>query len=269
MGTMTVGLVIAGVVIVGIVLLVLRWRMASGEQQALRHYQNALDTLRTVSDRMESSRPAVSPSKQADEEPGTGSTRRPAARVDLTRADLTRGDLTPEDGTPAVGTPAYRISETRVSTPSRGEPARNGSSKAPHVVARTGADRASSVGFSPEPERASAGTVVGPGTSDVSTGHDPLSKTGIQPVIVFEEDDTVVEPGDLGSSGPYRAGTTDSIESPGAPTQLPSVFEVAGCARRPRCGRRDSCRRGGCPWCNVAPSHDFTTGSFSYHRNNP
>ena len=64
MGMMTVGLVIAGVVVIGVVLLVLRWRLASGEQQALRHYQNALDTLRTVSDRMESSRPAIAPTSQ-------------------------------------------------------------------------------------------------------------------------------------------------------------------------------------------------------------
>ena len=55
MGVMTVGLVIAGIVVVGVVLLAVRWRSASSEQQALRHYQHALDTLRTVSDRMESS----------------------------------------------------------------------------------------------------------------------------------------------------------------------------------------------------------------------
>ena len=68
MGGMTVGLVIAGVVVIGVVLLVLRWRLAGGEQQALRHYQNALDTLRTVSDRMESSRPPISATRQVDPE---------------------------------------------------------------------------------------------------------------------------------------------------------------------------------------------------------
>ena len=64
MGTMTVGLVIAGIVVIAVVLLAMRWRSASSEQQALRHYQHALDTLRTVSDRMESSRPAVEPKSQ-------------------------------------------------------------------------------------------------------------------------------------------------------------------------------------------------------------
>jgi len=70
MGEMTVGLVIAGVVVIGIVALAMRWRFASGEQQALRHYQNALDTLRTVSDRMESARPAVEPRSQTAPQTG-------------------------------------------------------------------------------------------------------------------------------------------------------------------------------------------------------
>jgi hypothetical protein len=64
MVTMTVGLVIAAVVLIGVILLAMRWRFASSEQHALRHYQHALDTLRTVSDRMESSRPVVEPRSQ-------------------------------------------------------------------------------------------------------------------------------------------------------------------------------------------------------------
>ena len=65
MGGMTIGLVIAVIVVIVVALIAMRWRSASGEQQALRHYQHALDTLRTVSDRMESSRPAVEPRSQA------------------------------------------------------------------------------------------------------------------------------------------------------------------------------------------------------------
>ena len=203
MGTMTVGLVIAGVAVVGVVVFVLRWRMASGEQQALRHYQNALDTLRTVSDRMESSRPAVSPTKQADDEPALGSPRRPAPRADLTGADLARADRTA-----AGGAPAYRISESRVKSPIREGPsreglARNGSATAPHVVTRTGADRASSVGFGAEPETASGSAVVSPGSSGAPPGDDPRSIPEVHPAIVFEEDDTVVDPADSRSSGPY------------------------------------------------------------------
>jgi hypothetical protein len=65
MGGMTIGLVIAVIVVIVVALIAMRWRSASGEQQALRHYQHALDTLRTVSDRMESSRPVVEPKSQA------------------------------------------------------------------------------------------------------------------------------------------------------------------------------------------------------------
>lgn len=59
MDEMTIALVIAAIAVIAIALIVMRWRSASGEQHALRHYQNALDTLRTVSDRMESSRPVI------------------------------------------------------------------------------------------------------------------------------------------------------------------------------------------------------------------
>jgi type II secretory pathway pseudopilin PulG len=55
---MTAGLIVAGIVVIAGIALALRWRSSSDEQHALRHYQHALDTLRTVSDRLESTRPA-------------------------------------------------------------------------------------------------------------------------------------------------------------------------------------------------------------------
>jgi hypothetical protein len=78
MGTMTVGLVVAGIVVIAGIGLAVRWRSGSDEQHALRHYQNALDTLRTVSDRLESTRPSeVDPSQTVREAPGPQG--RPAA----------------------------------------------------------------------------------------------------------------------------------------------------------------------------------------------
>src|ERR1700689_1737444 len=79
MGEMTIGLVIAVIVVIVVALIAMRWRSASGEQQALRHYQNALDTLRTVSDRMESSRPAVVPRSQSDPRPAEPPARKPVS----------------------------------------------------------------------------------------------------------------------------------------------------------------------------------------------
>ncbi len=129
--------------------------------------------------------------------------------------------------------------------------------------------RASSVGVQPRARESFGRHSRRPG--NIGRFHsctDPLSKTGIQPVIVFEEDDTVVEPGDLGSSGPYaparptRSSRRALQRSSRPPSRLPAVLGD------PRCGRRDSCRRGGCPWCNG--SHHHTTSppaSFSYHRN--
>src|ERR1700721_2411049 len=90
MGVMTVGLVIAGIVVVGVVLLAVRWRSASSEQQALRHYQHALDTLRTVSDRMESSRPAIEPKSQLqapDRDEQATRTQRAGAQTDRAQRD--------------------------------------------------------------------------------------------------------------------------------------------------------------------------------------
>jgi Domain of unknown function (DUF4115) len=70
----TAGLVAAGIVLIIVVVLAVRWRSGTGEQQALRHYQNALDTLRTVSDRLEPTRrPEV-----------------PRARIDTDRAQALR-----------------------------------------------------------------------------------------------------------------------------------------------------------------------------------
>ena len=112
-------------------------------------------------------------------------------------------DLAPGDRAPSVRTPAYRISEARVSSPVRERHAVNGSATVPHAVTRTAADRSSSVEFAAEPESASAGTVVSPGSSGAPSGDDPRSKTGVQPVIVFEEDDTIVDPDDSRSHVPY------------------------------------------------------------------
>jgi hypothetical protein len=227
MGGMTVGLVIAGVAVIGVVLLVLRWRFASGEQQALRHYQNALDTLRTVSDRMESSRPAVSATRQsdqADQRQDVEAAHRAAPTVDRTppsRAPSSRAPSAarPSDTTPLV--PAYRVSGSAVSAPvqegrSRKGLARNGSNSGRQDATPEAGDRASLDNASPSDPLVEA-------DHSVPSHH---------PVIVFEEDDTVVEPAGSHSGAPFasvrptRSSRRALQRSSRPPSRLPAILGV-------------------------------------------
>ncbi len=214
---MTVGVVIAGVAVIGVVLLLLRWRLASGEQQALRHYQNALDTLRTVSDRMESSRPSAAPTRRADEEPAQSSSRQPAPRAE--RTSSTR-------------TPAYRVSGSPVSAPAPEALERNGSAGASRVSTSAATDRSPATRATAQTQDASTETVVGPGRSEPSVRSDSRLEQFAQPVIVFEENDAVMEPAGVSDSGTYSpARPTRSTRralqrSSRPPSRVPSILGV-------------------------------------------
>jgi type II secretory pathway pseudopilin PulG len=78
--TVTAGLIVAGIVVIAGIAFALRWRSSSDEQHALRHYQHALDTLRTVSDRLESTRSPEAENNRTMREPaGPAPESRPAS----------------------------------------------------------------------------------------------------------------------------------------------------------------------------------------------
>jgi Domain of unknown function (DUF4115) len=102
MEPVTAGLVVVGIVVIAGVFLLLRWRSGADEQQALRHHQHALDTLRTVSDRLESSRPSEMQRtrvvEKADTEQPAARTTTPMKRVSSGRSAMaasTRIDAPP------------------------------------------------------------------------------------------------------------------------------------------------------------------------------
>jgi hypothetical protein len=190
MGTMTVGLVIAGIVVVAVVLLAMRWRSASSEQQALRHYQHALDTLRTVSDRMESSRPAVEPKSQLQ-----------APDRDEVSAGAQSGAVAWEE--------RHQRSETRVSSRTVPAPAqaRRGASEvvrgAPgpsHAPVRA-SSRPSPPRLDEDPEATPA-----QGLARTERSPQPGLHTGSEPVLVFDEDAVGAEPAAT-SNGAYSGPT--------------------------------------------------------------
>jgi hypothetical protein len=190
MGTMTVGLVIAGVVVIAVVLLAMRWRSASSEQQALRHYQHALDTLRTVSDRMESSRPAVEPKSQLR-----------APDRDEVSAGAQSGAVAWED--------RPGRSETRVSSRSGHAPvqARRGASE---VVRGTSDPSRAPVRASPRPSpRLDEDPEATPaqGLARTERSPQPGLHAGSEPVLVFDEDAVGAEPAAASGNGAYSGPT--------------------------------------------------------------
>jgi RodZ C-terminal domain len=105
----TAGLVAAGIVLVVVIVLVVRWRSGTGEQQALRHYQNALDTLRTVSARLESTRPPEVPRERIDTERARG-LREIASRATLSSSKVAPTRRPDRAGRPvSAGEPASRV----------------------------------------------------------------------------------------------------------------------------------------------------------------
>lgn len=206
MGTMTVGLVIAGIVVVGVGMFAMRWRSASSEQQALRHYQNALDTLRTVSDRMESSRPVVEPKSQlASEE------REEAA------AKAPNGTAAWEDKSERQES---RISSSTLRTPAESRQGASGAGRAASGRAASGgagsgrgASRSSRAPVRETPLRQTPRHKVPPseeptpadGMARVERNPLPGHDGGAHPVLVFDEDVPAGEPAAASGGGTFSA----------------------------------------------------------------
>ncbi|MFZ0668584.1 MAG: RodZ domain-containing protein [Acidimicrobiales bacterium] len=202
---MTAGLVAAGIVVLAAIVIALRWRSGSGEQQALRHYQHALDTLKTVNDRLEPSRldaptgiPAPPRTETARSGTGEAGSRSPASATGaVPRASgLTHVESRIAPPRPSIprATSARAIAEARASS---------------SAVARTAPPTEKA-----EPQRAS-------GARQDHDLHTPL---------VFDDDGAGPEPGAeaqaLGTQTPTRASMRALQRSARPPSRVPAALGV-------------------------------------------
>jgi len=234
MGEVTAVVVIVALVVIGLLVIVLRWRSATGEQQALRHYQNALDTLRNVSDRMESTRPTVAP--RIPPEPY----REPSQGQSLARNEgqvAAWNSAQPESG---------ESSKSRASASSR---------KSDYLPPATGSRSGASLksgstrrarGFDEEPDRSAAASGVANGvangvapagepSSEVPSGaafdeplptpahHQPPVHPG-RDVLVFEDHDREPDYPATPAASPTRASTKALRRSAHPPSRVPAVL---------------------------------------------
>jgi hypothetical protein len=230
MGAMTVGLVVAGVVVIGVVLLAMRWRSGLGEQQALRHYQHALDTLRTVSDRMESSRPVVEPKRQSGG---------PDQEEAPTRTQ--RGAVAFVDGS---GTNGSRVSAQPMRTPIQAHSAVPGALRPPPASRQDRASRQTpaaknpaarnALTDTPAPARRANDDPTPTPTLGVRREQSPRpdSDPDTRPALVFEEDVPLADPGATSGSGSLAGPTLPRVSrralqrSSRAPSRVPMVLGV-------------------------------------------
>jgi Domain of unknown function (DUF4115) len=215
MGEVTAVVVIVAVVAIGLLVIVLRWRSATGEQHALRHYQNALDTLRNVSDRMESTRPTITPRSSTD---------------------LNQAPPRPRSEDQVTARNSGAAQESRESSRSRAQSASRASDYLPPATApRAGA--ASKGGssrraraFDDQPDVDSDNDVA---SAEGGAGESALHDTGPldhqQPVhpgenmLVFEDDARRVDHAAASPPAPTRASVKALRRSAHPPSRVPSV----------------------------------------------